>query len=270
MNTVIEINNVFRTYQSKASFFAKPENVHVLKGVSLTVDRGQVHGLIGESGCGKSTLARLILGLDNPTGGLIKIEGRDLSTLSRKERAKTIQMILQDPNSSLNPKKTVEEILIDPQKVLALGDPQNWRKNASEILDLVGLPRRVLYASPRELSGGQKQRVAIGRALVVRPRVLVCDEPTSALDVSIQSQILNLLQRLQKELDLTCLMISHNLAVVEHMSDRVAVMRYGQIVEVGPTESVMRAPKHAYTRLLLASVLSPEPGRELPEIPLEE
>ena len=270
MTTAIEITTVSRTYRSTASLFARSRDVHVLNDINLSVGQGRVQGLIGESGCGKSTLARLILGLDAPTGGRIRVEGKDLSSLTRQERARTIQMVLQDPNSSLNPRKTIESILTVPQKVLGIGDRQSRRRRAQEMLDLVGLPKRAYLAMPRELSGGQRQRVAIARALIVQPRILVRDEPTSALDVSIQSQILNLLQRLQKELDLTCIMISHNLAVVEHMSDRVAVMRRGRIVEEGPTEEVMRAPRHSYTQLLLASVLTPEPGRPLPDLPLEE
>ncbi|MBO6777061.1 MAG: ABC transporter ATP-binding protein [Marinibacterium sp.] len=236
-----------------------------VKGVSLKVPKGQVVGLVGESGCGKSTLASILLGLQAPTKGDVLYSGESASGFNRKDVARRIQPIFQDPYSSLNPTKTIRSIVSQPLRIHNVGDPSEWNAKVAEILDLVGLPRRAAGSYPSQLSGGQRQRVAIARALIMRPEIVICDEPTSALDVSVQSQILNLLQDLKEELGLTYLLISHNLAVVEHLADRVAVMYLGRIVEEGPSEDVFADPRHPYTRALLESVLTPDPTLSVPD-----
>ncbi len=265
---LLEARELNRTYSVSRGLLARPATLCAVSGVNLTVERGGVLGLVGESGCGKSTLARLLLGLEAPTGGQVLIGGRPVSEMDRLERARKIQIIFQDPNSSLNPRKTVLSIVTLPLRVHRIGDRRERENRAAEMLELVGLPRRVLTRLPADLSGGQRQRVAIARALVMRPEIVICDEPTSALDVSVQSQILNLLQDLRHELGLTYLMISHNLAVVRHMATRVAVMYLGRIVEEGDASSLFAEPQHPYTRILLDSVLTPEPGKGLPETAL--
>jgi peptide/nickel transport system ATP-binding protein len=220
---------------------------------------------VGESGCGKSTLARILLGLLEPTGGDVLLEGRPLAAHGRREVARRIQPIFQDPYSSLNPRKTVGAIIGLPLQVQGTLEAGARRRAVEDMMDQVGLARRLYHNYPNQLSGGQRQRVAIARALVTRPEVVICDEPTSALDVSVQSQILNLLQDLRRELGLTYVFISHNLAVVEHIATRVAVMYLGRIVEEAGTRELFRAPRHPYTRALLDSVLTPEPGRGVPD-----
>jgi peptide/nickel transport system ATP-binding protein len=207
----------------------------------------------------------MLLGLLPPTEGGITLDGMDIRTLGRKGMARRVQPVFQDPYSSLNPRRTVASIVALPLEVHGIGTAAERRKQALEILDKVGLPQRFADRYPRELSGGQRQRVAIARALVMNPEVVVCDEPTSALDVSVQSQILNLLMDLRRELGLTYVFISHNLAVVEHIATRVAVMYLGRVVELAETETLFRTPRHPYTKALLASVLTPEPGQGIPE-----
>jgi peptide/nickel transport system ATP-binding protein len=239
--------------------------LQAVNGVSLTVHKGEVLGLVGESGCGKSTLARMLLGLLPATHGVIFFDGALLDTFDRHALARRIQPVFQDPYSSLNPRKTVGSIIELPLRVHRIGDRGSWPSEVKGMMERVGLSPRLYGNYPGQLSGGQRQRVAIARALIMRPEVLICDEPTSALDVSVQSQILNLLQDLQKELALTYVLISHNLAVVEHIATRVAVMYLGRVVEEGDTLQLFRAPRHPYTRALLDSVLTPEPGRGIPD-----
>ncbi|KGM30045.1 oligopeptide/dipeptide ABC transporter ATP-binding protein, partial [Inquilinus limosus] len=219
---------------------------------------------VGESGCGKSTLARLMLGIEAPTAGRIAIGGQPVTAYSRIERARLIQPVFQDPYSSLNPRMTVGAIIAAPLAVRGEGTAASRLAAAHRLMDAVGLARDLSVAYPMQLSGGQRQRVAIARALIGEPRILVCDEPTSALDVSVQAQILNLIAELHRTLKLTIVLITHNLAVVSHLADRVAVMHLGQIVELAPTDDIFAAPRHPYTRELLRAVLRPEPGASLP------
>jgi len=263
--TVLEARDVTRTFQVSRGFMRGTAALHAVGGVSLAMRQGEVVGLVGESGCGKTTLARMLLGLMPPSSGSITIAGQPIAGLGRRRVASLVQPVFQDPYSSLNPRKSIGSIIMLPLKVQGDFEPVAARRRVEEMMELVGLSRRFYDNYPSQLSGGQRQRVAIARALVNRPSIVICDEPTSALDVSVQSQILNLLQDLRRELGLTYLLISHNLAVVEHMADRVAVMYLGRIVEEASTEALFRSPKHPYTEALLKSVLTPEPGLGIPD-----
>ncbi|BBK34184.1 peptide/nickel transport system ATP-binding protein [Stella humosa] len=265
MTPILETANVFRTFQVGTGFLKPKRPLHAVNGVTLRLAKGEVLGLVGESGCGKSTLAKMLLGLLPPTSGDILISGQAISGLDRRATARRIQPIFQDPYSSLNPRKTIGDIIQLPLKVHRVGTSAEWPAKVREMMDMVGLPHRYAGNYPSQLSGGQRQRVAIARALIMRPELVICDEPTSALDVSVQSQILNLLLDLQRELGLTYLLISHNLAVVEHMANRVAVMYLGRIVEEAATDQLFDNPQHPYTQALLASVLTPEPGLGVPD-----
>jgi len=234
---------------------------------SLRVEPGACFGIVGESGCGKSTLARMVLGLLPPTAGDILIDGRRLSDMDRRARARLIQPVFQDPFSSLNPRRRVADIVGLPLVAQGLR-AREVQPRVRDMLARVGLAAEIGERMPAQLSGGQRQRVAIARALVVEPEIVVCDEPTSALDVSVQAQILNLLSELRRELALTVIFISHNLAVVEHVSDTVAVMYLGRIVEENATDALFHAPRHPYTRALLDSVLTPVPGLGIPDVGL--
>ena len=268
MSVILETRDVSCTFQVGGGFMAKQRPLHAVNGVSLKVEKGSVLGLVGESGCGKSTMAKMLLGLQQPTEGEVLFDGEPLSDMGRLSRARRVQPIFQDPYSSLNPRKSIEDIVTLPLRVHKVGGPAEWRARAAEMMDLVGLSRRYLGSYPSQLSGGQRQRVAIARALAMKPEVVICDEPTSALDVSVQSQILNLLIDLRKELGLTYVLISHNLAVVEHIASQVAVMYLGRIVEEKDTEALFGNPEHPYTQALLASVLTPEPSKGVPDTQL--
>ena len=262
---VLETRDVRCTFRVKQGLFKAKRALHAVDGVSISVRKGEVLGLVGESGCGKTTLSMILLGLQAPTSGELLFDGKPARDFTRREVARRIQPIFQDPYSSLNPSQSLKSIISLPLRIHRIGDPAQWEQRVAEMLDLVGLPRRVINSYPNQLSGGQRQRVAIARALIMRPEVVICDEPTSALDVSVQSQILNLLQDLQHELGLTYLLISHNLAVVEHMADRVAVMYLGRIIEENRAQAIFRHPHHPYTRALLQSVLTPNPRLGVPD-----
>ncbi|GGJ09836.1 ABC transporter ATP-binding protein [Neoroseomonas lacus] len=264
----IEVRGLRREFRVRQGMFAPPKHVIAVDDVSFAVPAGSVLGVVGESGCGKSTLARLILGLLEPTAGDVLVDGQRLSGMDRRARARLIQPVFQDPFASLNPKRRIRDIVSMPLIAQGSFGRAEIERRVDEALDRVGLSRDQGTRFPAQLSGGQRQRVAIARALVLRPRIVVCDEPTSALDVSVQAQILNLLAELRRDLGLTYLFISHNLAVVEHIASEVAVMYLGRIVERTESEALFATPRHPYTRALLASVLTPEPGLGVPDVGL--
>ena len=264
----IEAKAVRKTFKVSGGLFGTDRRVVAVDDVSFAVPQGGVLGIVGESGCGKSTLARLILGLYEPDSGDITVEGQRVVAMDRKARARLIQPVFQDPFSSLNPLARVRDIVAMPLVAQGTFSRAEIARNVDEMLSRVGLSAEQGTRLPSELSGGQRQRVAIARALVLRPRIVVCDEPTSALDVSVQAQILNLLAELRRDLKLTYLFISHNLAVVEHVASEVSVMYLGRFVESAPTERLFARPEHPYTRALLASVLTPEPGLGVPDVGL--
>lgn len=231
-------------------------------GVSFNIAPGETLGLVGESGCGKSTLGRCIARLYQPTAGDISFEGQNIAKLGRKALMpfrRDIQMIFQDPMESLNSRHTVGQILEEPFQVHRIGNKEFRNKRVKELLDLVGLPARSVTRYPFEFSGGQRQRIGIARSIALNPKLIICDEPVSALDVSIQSQILNLLIDLQKEFNLSYLFIAHDLAVVKHISDRIAIMYLGKIVESGEGESIYRTARHPYTQSLISAIPVPDP-----------
>jgi peptide/nickel transport system ATP-binding protein len=264
----IEVRAARKTFRVKGGLWQADRHVVAVDDVSFAVPAGGVLGVVGESGCGKSTLARLILGLLAPTSGDIAVEGQRILDMNRKARARLIQPVFQDPFASLNPLARVSDIVAMPLIAQGTFGRAEMAKCVDEMLARVGLTTEMGRRLPAELSGGQRQRVAIARALVLRPRIVVCDEPTSALDVSVQAQILNLLSELRRDLGLTYLFISHNLAVVEHVASEVAVMYLGRFVECAPTERLFGQPEHPYTKALLASVLTPEPGLGVPDVGL--
>ena len=247
-----------------------PRRLRAVDGVSFSVRRGEALAIVGESGCGKTTLARMLLGLLPPSSGLIRLAGRPIGEIGRARAARRIQPVFQDPYSSLNPRKTLGQIVGLPLSVHRIGDRAARRARVAELMALVGLPRHLVHAYPNQLSGGQRQRVAIARALAIEPEIVVYDEPTSALDVSVQAQILNLLRELRRKLDLTYVFISHDLGVVAHIADRVAVMYLGRLVELGATGQIFDRPRHPYTETLLRSVLTPDPALGLPDAPPDD
>lgn len=262
---IIETRDLRCTFSVRGRLFGAARSLRAVDGVSLTIQKGEVVGLVGESGCGKSTLANLLLGLQSATAGSILVDGEPIEQLPRRQLARRIQPVFQDPYSSLNPRRDVASIIGLPLQIHRVGTPAERPKRVREMMDLVGLARTLERRYSNQLSGGQRQRVAVARALIMRPEVVICDEPTSALDVSVQSQILNLLQDLREELDLTYVLISHNLAVVERLASRVAVMYLGRVVEEAPTEMLFASPRHPYTEALLASVLTPDPHLGVPD-----
>lgn len=259
---LLEIKNLKKQFPAKSGFFGKTKMVHAVDGIDLTINKGETISLVGESGCGKSTAGRCIIRLIEPTEGEILYQGEDILNKSAGELRrlrKEMQFIFQDPFASLNPRKTVRQILSAPLIVHGIGSATERRKKVEDIIETVGLSKKQLDRYPHQFSGGQRQRIGIARALILRPKLIIADEPVSALDVSIQAQILNLLQDLQKEFKLTYLFISHDLSVVRHISDRVAVMYLGKIVEVTGKKELYENPEHPYTKALLSSVPVPDP-----------
>lgn len=258
-DALIELQDIRVRFTAKYNWLGKPKSfIHALNGLDLNIMRGETLGIVGESGCGKSTLAQLLMGLQKPSSGNLLRARSDGSWFGSG-----MQMVFQDPQSSLDPRLPVWRIITEPVYVQKHNPESERRKQAEELAELVGIRKEYLDRLPHEFSGGQRQRISIARALSSEPDIIVLDEPTSALDISVQAQILNLLVELQRQRNLTFVLISHNVSVVRHMSDRVAVMYLGQIVELGPAEKVLTRPQHPYTRLLLDSV--PQAGRALDE-----
>ena len=260
---LLEVENLVKQFAADRNLFGRPTAfVKAVDGVSFRVDAGETLALVGESGCGKSTVSRLALRLIEPDAGRIRFEGRNLLALDANElRAfrRQAQIIFQDPYASLNPRMTVGQILSEPLALHNLVPQAGRRARVEEILTLVGLEPRFARRYPHEFSGGQRQRIAIARALAVEPKLIICDEPVSALDVSIRSQILNLLRDLQQRLGLSYIFVSHDLAVVKQIADRVAVMNLGSIVETAETQALFAAPRHPYSRALLSAIPVPRP-----------
>ena len=271
--TLLSVRGLKKYYPLRGGVFSRHQGeVRAVNGVDLEVRAGETVGLVGESGCGKSTLGRTIMRLEEPTGGQVLFEGNDLARASRGALfalRRQIQMIFQDPYSSLNPRMTIGEIVREPLLVHKLGGRWQQMEQVGRLLERVGLSREMMDRYPHEFSGGQRQRIGIARALTLSPKLIIADEPVSSLDVSVQSQVLNLLVELQREFGLTYLFISHDLSVVEYLSDTIAVMYLGRIVEIGPARKVFERPGHPYTRALLAAIPEPDPRRARPGAPLK-
>ncbi|MDQ3875091.1 MAG: dipeptide ABC transporter ATP-binding protein [Actinomycetota bacterium] len=263
---LLEIRELEKHFPVRKGALARETGrVHAVDGVTLTVQAGETVGLVGESGCGKTTLGRCIVRLLEPTSGDIVFQGRSIAHLpprALRPLRREMQMIFQDPFASLNPRKRVGSIVGDPLRIHGIGDRTSRKREVQELLAKVGLSPEHYNRFPHEFSGGQRQRIGVARALALRPKLVVCDEPVSALDVSIQAQIINLLESLQDDFDLTYMFIAHDLAVVRHISDRIAVMYLGQIVEVSPAEELYGSPLHPYTISLLSAAPIPDPDVE--------
>lgn len=260
---MIRVENLKKTFTLKSKVLGiKTGEVHAVNGINFGIHRGKTLGLVGESGSGKSTTGRLILRLLEPTEGKVLLEGQDISKISNREfrkMRKNLQMVFQNPYSALDYKMTIEDILIQPLHIHKIVPPLEYKKEVERLLEIVGLSKKARKKFPHEFSGGQRQRIGIARALSTKPKFIVCDEPVSALDVSVQSQIINLLKDLQKEYDLTYLFIAHGLNVIKHVSDQVAVMYLGKIVEIGEVEEIFKRPKHPYTMALMSASPIPNP-----------
>jgi peptide/nickel transport system ATP-binding protein/oligopeptide transport system ATP-binding protein len=262
---LLEVRDLVKHFPIRGGLFRRVTGaVRAVDGVSFTLARGRTLGLVGESGCGKSTLGRAILRLQEPTAGQVLLDGEDITALPREAllaKRRRMQIVFQDPYASLNPRRTVAQAIREPLDVHRIGTPAERARRVEELLDVVGMSAKVQDRYPHEFSGGQRQRIGIARALALNPSFIVADEPVSALDVSVQSQVLNLIARLQREHGIAFLFVSHDLAVIQHVSDDVAVMYLGKIVEMGPAEQVYRDPQHPYTRALLSAVPVPDPAR---------
>lgn len=267
MNPILKVKDLKMHFPVKEGLFLRASKFNkAVDGVSFEIQPGETLGLVGESGCGKSTLGRCIARLYDPTSGNIAFEGTDITHLKGKALMpyrKHIQMIFQDPMESLNSRHTVGDILEEPFIVQKIGDKSSRARQVRKLLDIVGLPSRSATRYPFEFSGGQRQRIGIARSIALNPKLIICDEPVSALDVSIQSQILNLLVDLQKEFNLAYLFIAHDLAVVKHVSDRIAIMYLGNIVEQSAGESIYQQPHHPYTKSLISAIPVPDPHKQV-------
>ena len=264
MTPLLEVTDLVKHFPIKRGILIDREvdQVRAVDGVSFAVERGETLGLVGESGSGKSTACRAVLQLVKPTSGSVKFEGREIAGLGRRQMVplrREMQMIFQDPYASLNPRKRIGQIVGDPLKRQGVASGSDLRREAQELLERVGLSSEHYNRFPHEFSGGQRQRIGIARALALKPKLVICDEPVSALDVSIQAQIVNLLDDLQDELGLAYLFVAHDIGVVRHIADRIAVMNEGKIVEQGSADQVCEQPKHEYTKKLLAAVPIPDP-----------
>ncbi|MBR0679147.1 dipeptide ABC transporter ATP-binding protein [Roseomonas eburnea] len=263
---LLEVNGLAKHYPVRKGLILAKQvgTVRAVDGVSFTLNRGETLALVGESGCGKSTTARLVLRLIEPSAGTLRFGGDDITGIggsALRAMRRRMQIVFQDPYASLNPRLTVADTIAEPMQVHGIGDAVSRRTRVEELLSLVGLRPFHAQRYPHEFSGGQRQRIGIARALSVQPELVVCDEPVSALDVSIQAQVVNLLKDLQRRFGLAYLFIAHDLAVVKHVADRVAVMYLGQIVETAPKRDLFAAPRHPYTRALLAAIPHPDPAR---------
>ena len=268
-----EQNHEILRVEHLKKFFTVPNGMlHAVDDISFTIDAGKTLGVVGESGCGKSTMGRAILRLHEPTDGKVYFDQKDIRALNdkqMKDMRRDMQIIFQDPFASLNPRMTVSEAIAAPllvQKLFDRKDKEGIQKRVREIMDMVGLAGRLINTYPHELDGGRRQRIGIARALALEPKFIVCDEPVSALDVSIQAQILNLMQDLQDELDLTYMFITHDLSVVKHFSNQIMVMYLGQMVEMAPTEVLFKNPVHPYTKALLSAIPIPDPDYPMERI----
>ena len=270
---MLEVRNLKKYFLAKKSFFGRAaESVKAVDGIDFYINNGEVLGLVGESGCGKSTTGRTILRLLDPTEGQILFEGKDITRYKKKQLRsvyRNMQLIFQDPFASLNPRKKVGNAIEEVLYVHKIRDAVERSERARELFEMVGLRQEDMYKYPHEFSGGQRQRVVIARALAVNPKLIICDEPVSALDVSIQAQIVNLLTGLQSRLGLSYLFISHDLRIVKYMSDRVAVMYLGKIVEIAPVDELFKSPVHPYSQALLSSIAVVKFGKKRKRIVLE-
>lgn len=271
-NNILEVNHLKMHFPVRGGVFMRAQaSCKAVDDVSLHIKTGETLGLVGESGCGKSTLGKSIVRLLKPTAGEVIFEGTNLTKLSQKEmkpHRRDIQMIFQDPAESLNSRHTVGNILEEPFIIHKAGTSEERRQKTAELLEKVGLSAKAMERFPFEFSGGQRQRIGIARAIALNPKLIICDEPVSALDVSIQSQILNLMLDLQREMQLSYLFIAHDLAVVKHISDRIAIMYLGKIVELGEADEVYRKPRHPYTQALIRSIPVPDPRKRKAKQPL--
>ncbi len=270
---LIEVQHLTKSFVADTDFFGRPTSfVQAVDDVSFTIRRGEAFGLVGESGCGKTTIGKMICGLLKPTSGQILFEGRDITALGQRDRramCRDIQLVFQDPYASLNPRMTIGKIIAEPILTNKILPKDQVDDRVDELLELVGLAPYMKNRCPHEFSGGQRQRVGIARALALNPKLIVCDEPVSALDVSIQAQVLNLLDDLKEQLGLTYLFIAHGLNVVKHISDRVGVMYLGRMMEIAPKESLYTEPLCPYTQALLSAIPSPDPKLQRRRIILE-
>ena len=270
-----EKKELLRVEHLKKYFTTPKGTLHAVDDVNFSIRAGETLGVVGESGCGKSTMGRAILRLHEPTAGKVYFEGNDILGYNKKqlkELRKDMQIIFQDPFASLNPRMTVSEAIIEPllvQGIYKSSERAAIISRVDEIMNLVGLAKRLVNTYPHELDGGRRQRIGIARALAVNPKFIVCDEPVSALDVSIQAQILNLMQDLQEELNLTYMFITHDLSVVRHFSNNIVVMYLGQMVECAPAKTLFKNPLHPYTKALLSAIPVPDPDFKMERIPLK-